>query len=109
MPGYKHPCRYCNQFIPPNSNRCPLCGKVRPLGPLRCPRCAAPIRKGWIKCNSCGQSLQVVCPACGKDTFFGDYCEHCDHHMVVVCPHRKCRAEQPPLGEKCIKCGRPLK
>jgi hypothetical protein len=29
--------------------------------------------------------------------------------LVVVCPNRKCKTEQPPIGEKCIKCGKPLK
>ncbi|HHX87344.1 MAG TPA: hypothetical protein GX693_04085 [Firmicutes bacterium] len=109
MPGYQHPCRYCDKLIPPDANACPICGKVNPLGPLRCPRCAAPTRKGWVRCSSCGLDLQLKCPACGQNTFFGDYCEHCGHRLAVICPHRKCRTEQPPLGDKCIKCGKPLK
>ena len=109
MPGYMHPCRYCDKLIPPDSNVCPVCGKVNPLGPPRCPKCANPIQKGWISCNSCGLSLEYPCPACGKKTFFADYCEHCGHRLSVTCPHRKCKTEQPPVGENCIKCGKPLK
>lgn len=108
MPGYMHPCRYCDKLIPPDSNTCPLCGKVNPLG-LRCPRCKNPIRKDYVSCNSCGLELKCLCPSCGKTTFFGDYCEHCGHRLAVVCPHQKCRKEQPPLGNSCIYCGKPLK
>ncbi|MGI6448708.1 MAG: double zinc ribbon domain-containing protein [Desulfitobacteriia bacterium] len=104
MPGYKHPCRYCDQFIPPDSRTCPFCGRTNPLGPLRCPKCKSPIMLGAKNCSSCGLSLQVKCPKCGKITFFGDYCEHCDSRLVVVCPNKKCSLEQPPFSEYCMKC-----
>ncbi|MEK6692628.1 MAG: hypothetical protein AABY44_04290 [Nitrospirota bacterium] len=106
MPGYKHPCRYCYKLVPPESNVCPFCGKINPLS-LRCAECKNPVEKGWKSCSHCGLSLEVNCPKCGKTTFFGDYCEHCDARLVVVCP--KCKTEQPPIGEKCIKCNKPLK
>lgn len=109
MPGYKHPCRYCGKLIEAEANVCPFCGKVNPLGPLRCPKCRNPIQKGWKKCSNCGLSLEVDCPKCGKMTFFGDYCEHCDARLVVVCQNSKCKMEQPPIGDKCIRCGKPLK
>ena len=60
-------------------------------------------------CSSCGQSLEVKCPSCGKITFFGDYCKSCGKRIVVTCPNKKCAQEQPPIGDKCIKCGKPLK
>jgi len=107
LPGYMIPCRYCQQLVPPDANTCPACGKVNPVQ-ARCPKCAHPIRKGWVACSSCGLSLEITCPFCGQKTFFSDYCEHCDRRLVVTCPHRKCRTEQPPLGDKCIKCGRAL-
>jgi RNA polymerase subunit RPABC4/transcription elongation factor Spt4 len=107
MPGYKHPCRYCEQLIPSEANICPFCGKVNPLGPLRCPKCRSPIEKGYVACSNCGLSLKIVCPKCGKKTFFGDYCEHCEAPLIVVC--LKCKTEQPPVGKKCVKCGKPLK
>ncbi len=107
MPGYKHPCRYCDQLIPSDANVCPFCGKVNPLGPLRCPKCRNPIQKDYKACSNCGLILEIACPKCGETTFFGDYCEHCEASLVVVCP--KCKKEQPPVGEKCIKCGKPLK
>ena len=69
MPGYMHPCRYCDRLIPPDSNTCPLCGKVNPLQ-LRCPRCRNPIRKDYVSCNSCGLELKCICPGCGKTTFW---------------------------------------
>jgi len=106
MPGYKHPCRYCDKLIPPDSNVCPFCGKINPLL-MRCPKCRDLIEKGWKTCSNCGLSLEVNCPKCGKTTFFGDYCEHCDERLVIVCP--KCKTEQPPIGEKCIKCSKNLK
>ena len=109
MPGYKHSCQYCGKLIEADSNTCPFCGKVNPLGLLRCPKCRNPIEKDWKKCGNCGLLLEVTCPKCGKTTFFGDYCEHCDARLVVVCPNPKCKNEQPPIGEKCIKCGKPLK
>jgi RNA polymerase subunit RPABC4/transcription elongation factor Spt4 len=109
LPGYMRPCRYCEKLIPPDANVCPLCGKVNPSGPRRCPQCASPVQKAWINCSSCGLSLELACRACGQKTFFGDYCEHCGIHLGVTCPNPKCRAEQPPLGENCIKCGKPLK
>jgi RNA polymerase subunit RPABC4/transcription elongation factor Spt4 len=106
MPGYKHPCHYCDKLIPPDSNVCPLCGKINPLL-LRCPKCRDLIEKGWKMCSNCGLSLEVNCPKCSKTTFFGDYCEHCNERLVIVCP--KCKTEQPPIGDKCIKCGKNLK
>ncbi len=102
--GYKHPCKYCEKFIPPNSTVCPLCGKANPLGPYRCPKCHEPVEKDWQTCSRCGQNLRIVCPKCGKVTFFGDYCEDCGARLLVTCPH--CGQEQPPLNDKCIKCGK---
>lgn len=109
MVGYKHPCRYCNNLVPPNSKVCPFCGKINPKGPTRCPKCRNPINEKFKVCSNCGLALSVTCPKCGKETFFGDYCEHCDSRLVVVCPHRKCKTEQPPIGDICIKCNKPLK
>jgi RNA polymerase subunit RPABC4/transcription elongation factor Spt4 len=108
MAGYKHPCRYCGKLIPPESNVCPICGRRNPLS-LRCPKCKSPIEKGWKSCSDCGLSLEIICPSCGKPTFFGDYCDVCDAPLTVICPNPKCRTEQPPLGDKCIKCHKPLK
>jgi len=107
MPGYKHPCRFCNALISADSNVCPACGRANPLGPIRCPKCRNPIEKGWKRCSNCGLSLEITCPKCGKTTFFDDSCEFCNARLVVVCP--KCKTEQPPIGEKCVKCGKPLK
>ncbi|MCL5986789.1 MAG: zinc ribbon domain-containing protein [Actinobacteria bacterium] len=59
MPGYKHPCRYCDKLIEPDTNVCPFCGKVNPLGPLRCPVCQNPIQKEWNSCENCGKPLKV--------------------------------------------------
>jgi hypothetical protein len=108
MPGFMRPCRYCGKLVPPDSGACPYCGKVRPLESPRCPRCRSPIEAGWQKCAACGASLRIKCPGCGKETFFGDYCEACSAPLTTVCPNKKCKTEQPP-GEKCIKCGKPLK
>jgi RNA polymerase subunit RPABC4/transcription elongation factor Spt4 len=107
MPGYKLPCRYCKKVIPPESNVCPICGKANPIF-LRCPKCKDLIEKGWANCPSCGLSLKIICPTCKSETFFGDYCEKCDFALTVVCPNPKCRLEQLPVGNKCIKCGKPL-
>lgn|GEM_PF-298763 len=104
--GYKHPCKHCNKLIPSNSRSCPFCGKANPQGPLRCPKCNTPIEKDWKICNNCDLPLSVKCPHCGKTTFFGDYCEHCDKRLVVICPN--CKTEQPPIGETCKKCNKPL-
>ncbi len=109
MIGYKHPCRYCDKLVPPMSKICPFCGKVNPLDQLRCPRCRDPIQKGWKICSSCGLDLVTICPQCAKATFFGDYCDHCQARLVVVCSQKKCGAEQPPIGDRCIKCGKPFK
>ncbi|HOD96892.1 MAG: zinc ribbon domain-containing protein [Candidatus Paceibacterota bacterium] len=105
--GYQHPCKYCGKLIPPNSAICPFCGKANPLGPYRCPKCHEPIEKEWQVCPNCNQNLRIVCPHCGKITFFGDHCEDCGARLFVKCPH--CGQEQPPLTDNCIKCGNPLK
>ncbi|HPC30846.1 MAG TPA: zinc ribbon domain-containing protein, partial [Candidatus Pacearchaeota archaeon] len=105
--GYKHPCKYCEKLIPPNSTVCPFCGKANPLGPYRCPKCHEPIEKEWQVCPKCNQNLRIVCPHCGKITFFGDHCEDCGARLFIKCPH--CGQEQPPLSDNCIKCGKPLK
>jgi hypothetical protein len=105
--GYKHPCRYCEKLIPPDSSVCPFCGKENPLGPLRCPKCHNPVEKIWKTCSHCGLNLRIVCPYCGKTTFFSDYCEDCGKQLIVTCPH--CKFEQPPVSGKCIKCGKSLK
>ncbi|HEX3049004.1 MAG TPA: zinc ribbon domain-containing protein [Bacillota bacterium] len=106
MPGYQHPCRYCDQLIPPDSNTCPLCGKVNPLGPLRCQKCRVPIQKGWKSCPGCGLTLETNCPHCGEKTFFGDYCDHCGKELKITCP--KCGTKQAPLSECCLQCKKPL-
>ena len=104
--GYKHPCKYCGKLVPPNSTVCPFCGKVNPLGPYRCPKCHEPIEKEWQVCPKCNQNLRIVCPFCGKVTFFGDNCEDCDARLLVKCSH--CGQEQPPISDRCIKCGQSL-
>lgn len=106
MPGYKHPCKYCGKLVSVDDNVCPFCGKVNPVGPQRCPKCRNPIETGQARCSNCGLSLQINCPYCGKPTFFGDYCQNCTRRLTVICG--KCKTEQAPLGEKCIKCGKPL-
>ena len=106
LPGYKHPCKYCGKLVSSDDNVCPFCGKVNPVGPTRCPKCRNPIETGQISCSNCGLPLQINCPFCGKPTFFGDYCQNCGLRLMVVCP--KCNTQQAPLGEKCIKCGKPL-
>jgi ribosomal protein L40E len=109
MAGYKQPCRYCSELIAPESNVCPICGRVSPLGSPRCPKCRNPVQEGWVACSHCGLTLKTTCPQCGNETFFGDYCQSCDARLMVVCPHRKCGAEQPPLADTCIKCGKPMR
>ena len=109
MVGFKHPCRYCNQLVPPNANVCPFCGKVSPVGSLRCPKCRNPVEKGWFACSHCGLSLQIDCPKCSEKTFLGDYCEKCDARLLVACTNRKCKTEQAPGSDCCVKCGKPLK
>ncbi|MCL5010693.1 MAG: DUF5684 domain-containing protein [Patescibacteria group bacterium] len=104
--GYKHACKYCDKLIPPNSNICPFCKKSNPLGPCRCPKCREPIEKEWQVCAKCNQDLRIVCPFCKKVTFFGDHCEDCGARLLITCPN--CGQEQPPLGDKCIKCGQAL-
>jgi RNA polymerase subunit RPABC4/transcription elongation factor Spt4 len=104
--GYKHPCKYCEKLVNPDSAVCPFCGKAAPLGPDRCPKCKNPIEKTWKTCAHCGLNLRIVCPFCGKVTFFGDYCEDCQKELKVVCPY--CQFEQPPLDNKCIKCEKSL-
>jgi RNA polymerase subunit RPABC4/transcription elongation factor Spt4 len=108
LPGYMGPCRYCGELVPPDSNTCPLCGKWNPVDELRCPKCRSPIKGGWKACSGCGQRLEVVCPACGKSTFFGDHCTFCGGRLMVTCQQRKCGFEQPPLSEQCLKCGKPI-
>ena len=108
MPGYARPCRYCNQLVPPDAAACPACGKVNPVSGPACPQCATHLETGWKKCPSCGLSLEVACPKCGKPTFLGDYCDQCQSRLTVICPNKKCRFEQALIGNKCIKCGKPL-
>jgi RNA polymerase subunit RPABC4/transcription elongation factor Spt4 len=108
LAGYKHPCMYCEKFIPPDSNLCPYCGKTDPFT-LRCPQCRNPVDRDWIKCSHCGLSLHMRCPVCEKDTFVGNYCEQCNAYLLVACPNRRCKMEQLPIFTKCIKCGKPLK
>lgn len=104
--GYKHACKYCEKLIPPDSATCPFCEKANPLGPFRCPKCHEPIEKNWKVCPKCNQNLRIVCPYCEKVTFFGDHCEDCDAKLLVNCP--SCDQEQPPLSDKCIKCGKSM-
>lgn len=108
MPGYKHTCKYCGKLVPPDSNVCPFCGKVNPTEPSRCPGCRMPVETGWKNCPGCGLSLETACPHCGEKTFFGDYCGRCGKRLTVVCKNKKCMAEQPPVSNKCVKCGKPL-
>jgi len=104
--GYKHPCRYCGKLINQGAKLCQFCAKVSPLGPLRCPKCRNPIEKGQKVCSNCGLTLEISCPWCNERTFFADYCKKCDKRLMIICG--KCLKEQPPMGEKCIKCGKKL-
>ncbi len=110
MVGFKIPCRYCSTLVEPTDSVCPSCSRVNPAGPLRCPACRNPVQRDWASCSGCGLGLTGPCPVCGHDTFRGeDYCSHCDARLVVVCPHDKCKVEQPALGSgTCIDCGKPL-
>ena len=105
--GYKHACKYCGKMVSPNPTVCPFCGKANPTGPFRCPKCHEPVEKDWKVCPKCNQELRIVCPFCGKVTFFGDHCDNCGKRLLVTCSH--CKQQQPPLGDNCIKCGKPLK
>ncbi|MFB3895664.1 MAG: zinc ribbon domain-containing protein [bacterium] len=107
MPGYKHPCKYCDKLVPEDANVCPYCGKKNPVGSFRCPKCRNPIQKDYVACSNCGVSLKINCPNCGKPTFFGEYCDQCNQELVVIC--KKCKTVQPPISETCIKCKKPLK
>jgi len=109
MPKYKHPCRYCSALVDGDARVCPFCGKVNPVDSLRCPGCSAPVQKGWLACSVCGAKLETICPECLQNTFFGDYCQHCQARLLITCPNKKCLTRQPPLGDKCRKCGKPLK
>jgi len=108
VPGYQQPCRYCDTLVPPESNVCPACGKVNPVGPLRCAVCRAPIRESWVSCSNCGLSLRARCPACGAETFAGDYCSACGARLAVRCSNRGCGAEQHLLATACGECGAAL-
>ncbi len=108
MPGYKHPCNYCDKLIENDANVCPYCGKINPLGPLRCPECRAPIQRDYIKCSNCGLSLKIICPKCKKETFLGDYCDNCKERLTIICKNPECNYEQPPIKKNCKKCGKPL-
>lgn len=102
--GPRQPCKYCGKIISPNSNLCQFCGKVSPLGPLRCPKCRNPVAQTAATCGGCGLAMKIFCIFCGKKTSFGDYCDKCKQRLLVVCP--ECQREQPPIGERCIKCGK---
>ncbi|CAJ36592.1 double zinc ribbon domain-containing protein [Methanocella arvoryzae] len=108
MAGYKQPCKYCGKLVPPDSNICPYCARADPNGPMKCPKCRATVEPGFKVCPHCGLQLQLTCPKCGKPTFFGAQCDACGGSLKVKCPNPKCGFEQPPTGENCVKCGKPL-
>ncbi len=108
MVGYKIPCRYCEALVEKNAGMCPECGRVNPAGPTRCPVCRNPVRKQHVNCSHCGLSLKIACPKCKEETFLGDYCQHCDHRLVMVCPNPKCGVEQPLGRDICHACQKPL-
>jgi ribosomal protein L40E len=91
-------------MTPPDAADCPACGKVNPCGDPRCPKCRAPVKEGWKACAACGFRLEIACPKCAKPVFFGDYCSACGARLTVICPH--CGEEQPPVSDKCRKCGK---
>lgn len=108
MVGYNVPCRYCETLVEPGASYCPACSKVNPAGPMRCPVCRNPSRRQWVRCSGCGTHLKIECPCCGQETFLGDYCDHCDERLLMICSDPKCRAEQPPVGDSCRECQKPL-
>jgi len=89
MSGYKHPCRYCGKLVEADFNVCPFCGKNTPTGPLRCPKCLSPVEEGWFACGHCGLRLEITCPGCGQETFFGSHCRHCSTELAYVDPGEK--------------------
>jgi len=109
MPGYKHPCRYCGELVPSDSEVCPFCSKINPCGVVRCHKCRAPVEEKWKSCASCGLKLEIPCPKCNKTVFFGDYCSGCGVRLTVICPGKNCAEEQPPVSPLCRKCGGSLK
>lgn len=108
MAGYKKPCRYCDNLVPPESKVCPFCARSNPIGALRCLQCRNPVEEGWKVCSHCGQALEVECPFCKERTFLSEVCGHCGKKLIAVCPNKKCNSEQPLIGERCARCNTKL-
>ena len=107
MAGYKHPCAYCGKLV--NRTRTFARTAVKELrrGHFKCPRCRNTVERDFKLCAHCGLPLHIICPTCGKETFFGAQCDVCSTSLLVTCP--KCKTQQPPVGPNCVKCGKPLK
>ena len=76
-----------------------------------CPACGKPTGTGQF-CNNCGASLALaVCPACGKENAQNvRFCNHCGSPMAAQpagkCPG--CGTENPPGTRFCGNCGQKL-
>jgi len=108
MADYKHPCIYCEKFIPADSRICPCCGSGDPFV-RRCPKCRNPVEADYARCPGCGFILRVICPHCGQETFTANQCDHCKGRLTVICPNPKCGYEQYPASNKCVKCNKPFR
>ncbi|HMM30827.1 MAG TPA: hypothetical protein PKB13_03500 [Clostridia bacterium] len=108
MASYKQPCLWCGTLIDRDSRFCPSCKSNSPFGYL-CPNCLRPIDKHQSICSACGRALHVPCPACGRQTFVQDKCEHCAATLMVRCQNLHCEALQYFENTKCTACGKKIK
>lgn len=108
MASYKQSCLHCGAYIDPDARFCPSCRRGSPFGYL-CPSCLRSVEKGQPLCAGCGRQLNVVCPACGKQTFVQDVCGHCGAALMVQCQNVRCGVLQFFENTKCTACGQKMK
>ncbi len=108
MASYKQPCFCCGAYIERDARFCPACQSGSPFGYL-CPACLRPVEKGQPICSGCGRPLYTACPACGKQTFVQEKCEHCGAALMVSCQNPRCGARQFFENAKCTTCGKKIK
>ena len=80
---------------------------VAPGEAAKCAACGAALPPDAAFCHACGAKARgedtTACPACGKPTKKGNFCQYCGASLVKSCP--KCGKPLPAGAKFCPACG----
>src|SRR5262245_11794569 len=110
MPGYKHPCPYCDRYIESSVAACPFCGVTDPFTRGRCPDCRHALEPGWTTCPGCGRAIGATPATMGSSPTPAEPAVPTPPNAVSPAPAEvarcaACGAALEPGARFCATCG----